>query len=131
MRPPEDMCPLCGQILAAQSIPPGRGEAWAHRVSNVIASWPFVGALASAISAWLVVNLVWQPFGPHRTVLLNALAVGLGVLSALYGPLIVYVQRRQEKRNQERSRAMLDLLLKLDRASPLGREPGDPSGPPH
>jgi uncharacterized membrane protein len=122
VKPPEHTCPLCGQALVAQEDAPDRGEAWAHRVSAVIASWPFVAALAAVILAWLVVNLAWRPFAPHSAVLINGLAVGLAVLSALYGPIIIYVQRRQEKRSQERSRAMLDLLL--ERGSPPPHRPG-------
>ncbi|MEU3599101.1 hypothetical protein ABZ714_10275 [Streptomyces sp. NPDC006798] len=59
---------------------------------------------------------------PSVPATIEALAVGLGILSALYGPVIIYVQCRQEKRNQERSRAALRLLL--DRGPPPPPAPG-------
>ena len=110
------MCPFCGaQVPHGVASSPTVGERAAIRIAKVVATWRFVGSVLAAVIAWIVLNLVIYPVQPFPVVMISGLAAGLGLLAALYGPIVLLTQRVEARRDRERAHATLDAVLDIER----------------
>ena len=109
-------CPFCGaQVPPGLASSPTLGERAAIRIAKVVATWRFVGSVLAAVLAWLVLNLLIYPIQPFPVVMISGLAAGLGLLAALYGPIVLLTQRVEARRDRERAHATLDAVLDIER----------------
>ncbi len=119
---------------------PTRAEVLAVGIAERVASWPFALCVIGLVSAWVVVNIIWQPFEPYPVVVLAVISAVLASLAALQGPLILLTQRRSAERDRLRDREVLMVAAnteadlhrveaKLDRLLATGSEAEDQEPP--
>ncbi len=85
----------------------GRGERVAVAIAERVGSWPFVLGVLVAVTAWVIVNVAWEPFEPYPVIMFAVLSGVLATLAALQGPLILITQRRGADRDRARDREVL------------------------
>jgi uncharacterized membrane protein len=84
------------------------GERVADAVARFGGSWAFIFSFVGVLVAWMLVNTVFivlrqkngQPFDPYPFILLN---LGLSMLAAMQGPVIMMSQNRQDKKDRIRA----------------------------
>src|SRR4051794_2504408 len=108
-------CPNCGHMLSMWTAPdPSRGEVVAMRVANVVASWPFAGAVLGLIAAWIVWNVVARPFEPYPVIIFAVISAVLATVAALQGPLVLLAQRRASSRDRKRDGETLHVAMNAE-----------------
>ena len=85
----------------------GGGERVAVAIAERVGSWPFVLGVLVAVTAWVIVNVAWEPFEPYPVIMFAVLSGLLATLAALQGPLILITQRRAADRDRARDREVL------------------------
>lgn len=86
-------------------------DACAEAVAAIVSSWYFAGGIFVFLLTWIAVNVQWRPFEPYPAIVLAVIGAVFASLSALQGPLILMVQKRQRQR--DRLQADHDYLTNL------------------
>src|SRR3954452_22476623 len=111
----ELQCPSCGHMLSMWNAEtPTRGETTAMRVANVVASWPFVGTVLTLITAWVVWNVVAEPFEPYPVIIFAVISAVLATVAALQGPLVLLTQRRAASQDRARDGEALRVAMNAE-----------------
>jgi uncharacterized membrane protein len=84
------------------------GDRVADAVARFGGSWAFMFTFAGVLAAWMLLNTAFvvvrqrsgEPFDPYPFILLN---LGLSMLAAVQGPVIMMSQNRQDKKDRVRS----------------------------
>jgi len=90
------------------------GERLADRLAIFSGSWTFLGIFAVLLAAWVVLNtlvLWWRPIDPYPFIFLNLL---LSCMSAIWAPIILMSQNRQEAKDRLRSQHDYQVNLKAE-----------------
>jgi uncharacterized membrane protein len=90
------------------------GERLADRLATFSGSWTFLGFFTVFMVFWIALNTVvlWQrPVDPYPFIFLNLL---LSCMSAVWAPIILMSQNRQEAKDQLRSRHDYQVNLKAE-----------------
>jgi uncharacterized membrane protein len=108
-------CPACGHELSMfHTVAPDRGEAFAMRIANAVASWWFPTLVFALIAGWVVWNVTAQPFEPYPTIMFAVISAVLATVAALQGPLILLSQRRAAARDRERDEEALRVAVRSE-----------------
>ncbi|MCE7989904.1 MAG: DUF1003 domain-containing protein [Caldilinea sp. CFX5] len=83
----------------------------AEAVAAIVSSWYFAGGIFVFLLTWIAVNVQWRPFEPYPAIVLAVIGAVFASLSALQGPIILMVQKRQRQR--DRLQADHDYLTNL------------------
>lgn len=86
-------------------------DTFAEVVAATVSSWYFAGGIFVFLLTWIAVNVQWRPFEPYPAIVLAVIGAVFASLSALQGPIILMVQRRQRQR--DRLQADHDYLTNL------------------
>jgi uncharacterized membrane protein len=90
------------------------GERLADRLAAFSGSWMFLGIFAVFMAVWIVLNTIvlwWRPIDPYPFIFLNLL---LSCMSAVWAPIILMSQNRQEAKDRLRSRHAYQVNLKAE-----------------
>jgi uncharacterized membrane protein len=90
------------------------GERLADRLAAFSGSWMFLGIFAVFMAVWIVLNTIllwWRPIDPYPFIFLNLL---LSCMSAVWAPIILMSQNRQEAKDRLRSRHAYQVSLKAE-----------------
>lgn len=91
-----------------------RGELLADRLASFSGSWKFLSLFAVFMAAWVLLNTValWRrPVDPYPFIFLNLL---LSCMSAIWAPIILMSQNRQEAKDRRRSQHDYQINLKAE-----------------
>jgi len=91
-----------------------RGERLADRLATFSGSWTFLGLFTVFMVFWIALNTVvlWRrPVDPYPFIFLNLL---LSCMSAVWAPIILMSQNRQEAKDRLRSRHDYQVNLKAE-----------------
>src|SRR6185312_12270729 len=86
---------------------PARGETLAMHIADRVASWPFAVTVLALIAAWVVWNVVAEPFEPYPVIIFAVISAVLATVAALQGPLVLITQRRSASRDRARDAEIL------------------------
>lgn len=86
-------------------------DGFADVVAATVSSWYFAGGIFLFLLTWIAVNVQWRPFEPYPAIVLAVIGAVFASLSALQGPIILMVQKRQRQR--DRLQADHDYLTNL------------------
>ncbi len=90
------------------------GERLADGLAAFSGSWTFLGLFGVLMAAWILLNtavLWWRPIDPYPFIFLNLL---LSCMSAVWAPIILMSQNRQEARDRRRSQHDYQVNLKAE-----------------
>ena len=91
------------------------GQRAAEAVARTVGSWRFILLQSFALSAWVVVNAMWQrtAWDPYPFILLNLM---LSLQAAYTAPMILMAQNRQAEKDRE----ILHEDFRVDQATGIG-----------
>jgi uncharacterized membrane protein len=115
MRPEDIICPSCGHELSMWHAPePSRGERYAMRLAQRVASWGFVLAVLLLIAAWVAWSVAARPFQPYPVIIFAVISAVLATVASLQGPLILLTQRRAAERDRARDEEALRVAVNAE-----------------
>lgn len=86
-------------------------DTFADGVATMVSSWYFAGGIFLFLLTWIALNVWWRPFEPYPAIIMAVIGAVFASLSALQGPVILMVQKRQRQR--DRLQADHDYLTNL------------------
>ena len=100
----EDLrCHHCGHVITQWMPPePTPGERRAMWVADRVSTWWFPTCVLAVIAAWVVWNVVGEPFEPYPVIVYAVMSAVLASVAALQGPLILTAQQRAAQRDRLR-----------------------------
>ena len=108
-------CPNCSHVLSMwHDDNPGRGEKQAMQIADHVASWPFAVTVLVLIAAWVVWNVVAEPFQPYPVIIFAVISAVLATVAALQGPLVLLTQRRSAVRDRARDAEILRVAVNTE-----------------
>ena len=91
-----------------------RGERLADHLATFSGSWTFLGLFGAFMAVWVLLNTValwWRAVDPYPFIFLNLL---LSCMSAIWAPIILMSQNRQEAKDRRRSQHDYQVNLKAE-----------------
>lgn len=115
--PIDPACPNCGANLIRWTPPQGgRTERAAMWTATHVASAIFPGIIFLAVTAWVVINVVWRPFQPYPVIVYAVLSAALATVANLQFPLILIAQRRSAERDRLRDEEAFHVTIHTEEA---------------
>ena len=95
-------CPQCGHM----SETGGRGESLmtssAERFASVVATWRFAISMLIAVGAWVLLNVVAEPFQPYPVIIFAVISAALATVQVFQGPVLMAAQRHSAENDRRR-----------------------------
>jgi len=91
------------------------GQRLADGLAEWAGSWSFIIGFLAAITAWVILNVIFltrRPWDPYPFILLN---LGLSLLAAIQAPVILMSQNRAAERDRRKAEADLAIDRKSER----------------